>query len=87
MLIDARVWRPGSGGDGDPAEPPRRRALDVPWRAIGWTLVVIWLMVASVVSTSSLLGAGFAFAALTIAAWRGSRWMGDVSGGLREHRQ
>src|SRR5262245_52299693 len=50
MYIDSRVWRPGPG-DGDSEEPPRRE-FDIPWRGIGWTLVVVWLFIASLVTTS-----------------------------------
>jgi hypothetical protein len=85
MYIDSRVWRPGPG-DGDSEEPPRR-AYDVPWRGIGWTLVVVWLFVASLVTTSGLAAAILSYAGLIVAFWRLFTWLGDTAGGMHDHKQ
>jgi hypothetical protein len=84
MYIDDRVWRPGPG---DPEEPPSRREYDIPWRGIGWTLVITWLFIASWVTTSSLLGAGLAYGGLLIAVWQGAGWLGRNSTGMRDYNQ
>jgi len=86
VYIDSRAWRPGPGGD-DSEEPPRRRAFDLPWRAIGWTLLVVWLIAASLATSSGPLAAALAYAALLIAVWRGLGWLGRTTGGLRDHKQ
>ena len=86
MLIDDRVWRPPPGG-GEPDETPPRREYDIPWSGIVWTLVVVWLCIASWVSSSGLLAAGLAYAGVLIAIWRGVGWMGRNSTGMRDHRQ
>jgi hypothetical protein len=86
MYIDSRVWRPGPG-DGDSEEPSRRRTYDIPWRGIGWTLVVIWLFAASLVTTSNLAAAALAYVGLLVAAWRLCAWVGESGGGLRDHKQ
>ena len=86
MLIDDRVWRPPPGG-GDPDERPPRREYDIPWRGIGWTLVIAWLFIASWVTSSGLLAAGLAYGGVLIAIWRGVGWLGRNSTGMRDHRQ
>jgi hypothetical protein len=86
MYIDSRVWRPGPG-DGDSEEPRRRRTYDIPWRGIRWTLVVVWLFAASLVTSSGLAAAGFSYAGLLIAFWRLFAWVGEASGGLNDHKQ
>ena len=87
MYIDSRVWKPGPGdGDGEGDQPRRRRAQDVPWRAIGWTLVILWLIAASLVTSSGPLAAVLAYVGVMIGAWRGLRWMSSA-GGLHDHKQ
>jgi hypothetical protein len=87
MFIDDRVWRPGPGSNGDPDEPRPRREYDIPWRGIGWTLVIVWLLVASRVTSSGPLAAGLAYTGVLIAIWQGVGWMGRNSTGMREHKQ
>jgi hypothetical protein len=87
MFIDSRVWRPGRG-DGDEEEPPQpRREYDIPWRAIGWTLVIVWLFIASSVTGSDLLAAGLAYTGVLIAFWRGFAWLGRTMNGMHDHKQ
>jgi hypothetical protein len=86
MFIDSRVWRPGPG-DGDPEEPPARREHDIPWRAIGWTVVIVWLFVASGFVESGLVAAGLAYAGVMIAVWRGFVWLGRNVNGMSDHKQ
>ena len=86
MYIDSRVWRPGPG-DGDPEEPHPRRDLDIPWRGIGWTLVIVWLFVASLVTTSGIAAAALSWTGVLIAFWRGAAWLGRNLDGMHDHKQ
>jgi apolipoprotein N-acyltransferase len=85
-LVHSRGWEPPD----DQPEPPRRRAWDVPWRALVWVAVWLWLL-ALVPYAEDLLGplAGYAvlMAAIGLAFWRVERWCSrQYWRGLRDYR-
>ena len=81
LLIEA------GGGPPDPRGPRRE-----PWfvtlilQVLPWPAVVVWLLAGALV-TSGWVAVGFAWGAVFVAAWRGSRAIDRSVGGMRDHVQ
>jgi hypothetical protein len=80
MLVESGAGRPDRPED----EPARGR--EIPWSAIGWTAVVVWLLAASLVTTG-IGSVALGWAALLVVGWRVSRMLGGDTGGMRDYKQ
>jgi hypothetical protein len=85
MLIDGGR-RPDPPPDPEPEPTRRRERADVPWRALGWSAVVVALFVAGLL-TAGWPSVGLVYAALIVTCWRGSRPILPRVGTMRDHVQ